>query len=378
MQDATSRNDTDVYVIIYNALAQNRSSIVRLPVSLDVPYTIQRLEEPVVGIDDKKKESIATKREPSIVSPIMSVPLRDSDPVKPILIFDTGIIPPLGAVTFRIAQAPNISSTLLKSRDDKNVVNVIRRRRTNRNVVEVKTNTLSVRFDAKSGILRSIANNEIDANITQTWGYYPSYSSKTSSFSNVNSGAYIFRPNIPNQPLIPLHPNMNKVKFVKTSVGMEVHTTFEENWIKQVTHVTANQPYVEVEYTIGPIPIEDGVGKEIVTRLSTAINNVGVFYTDSNGREFMQRQINYRPSWNLTVIEPVAGNYYPVNAAIYIEDSDAAMAVLVDRSQGGSSLLDGTVELMVQRRTLADDARGNPNYILPVNSWIRLYPSFFE
>ena len=32
------------------------------------------------------------------------------------------------------------------------------------------------------------------------------------------------------------------------------------------------------------------------------------------------------------------------------------MAVLVDRSLGGASLADGSIELMVHRRTMADDA----------------------
>jgi hypothetical protein len=54
----------------------------------------------------------------------------------------------------------------------------------------------------------------------------------------------------------------------------------------------------------------------------------------------------------------VAGNFYPVNAAIYVEDSTSAFAILVDRSQGGASLTDGSIEIMVQRRTLSDDSRG--------------------
>jgi Glycosyl hydrolases family 38 C-terminal domain len=269
-------------------------------------------------------------------------------------VFDTGSIPPMGATAFRISKAQNVSTKKTKN----GVVKVIRNRRTNENILEVDTGLISVKFDSKSGVINTISSGEVDVNVTQTWGYYPSYSSHQSSFSNVNSGAYIFRPNIPSQPLIPINPKNNSAKFIQTSVGMEVHVSFEENWIQQVTYVTANKPYIEVEYTVGPIPIEDGIGKEIVTRLITSIHNEGVFYTDSNGREFMQRRLNYRPTWNLTVFEPVAGNYYPVNAALYIEDSDAAISILVDRSQGGSSLYDGTVELMVQRRTLADDARG--------------------
>ena len=62
----------------------------------------------------------------------------------------------------------------------------------------------------------------------------------------------------------------------------------------------------------------------------------------------------------MEVFQPIAGNYYPVNAAIYVEDEESSMAVLNDRTQGGASLSPGSIELMVQRRTKADDyqARG--------------------
>ncbi len=43
------------------------------------------------------------------------------------------------------------------------------------------------------------------------------------------------------------------------------------------------------------------------------------FYTDSNGREMLRRTRDARPTWQLEVTEPVAGNFYPVTAAIYIE-----------------------------------------------------------
>ena len=43
------------------------------------------------------------------------------------------------------------------------------------------------------------------------------------------------------------------------------------------------------------------------------------FYTDSNGREMLRRVRDFRPTWDLEVIEPVAGNFYPVTSAIYLE-----------------------------------------------------------
>jgi hypothetical protein len=93
-------------------------------------------------------------------------------------------------------------------------------------------------------------------------------------------------------------------------------------------------------------------------KLSTDIKNSGTFYTDSNGREFLERKLDYRPTWDMEVFQPIAGNYYPVNAAIYIEDEASSLSVLNDRTQGGASLADGEIEIMVQRRLVADDSRG--------------------
>jgi hypothetical protein len=38
------------------------------------------------------------------------------------------------------------------------------------------------------------------------------------------------------------------------------------------------------------------------------------------GLEEQNRKLDYRPTWNYTVFEPVAGNYYPVNAFIGMKD----------------------------------------------------------
>lgn len=53
-----------------------------------------------------------------------------------------------------------------------------------------------------------------------------------------------------------------------------------------------------------------------------------------------------------------AGNYYPVNAMISLQDTDKQLTVITDCSQGGSSLASGELELMVHRRVQHDDARG--------------------
>jgi hypothetical protein len=58
------------------------------------------------------------------------------------------------------------------------------------------------------------------------------------------------------------------------------------------------------------------------------------------------------------VHEPVAGNYYPVNSMIALNDSTAELVVVTDVSVGGASLRSGELELMVHRRLQADDSRG--------------------
>ena len=99
-------------------------------------------------------------------------------------------------------------------------------------------------------------------------------------------------------------------------------------------------------------------GKEIVSRFNTSIASASELLTDSNGRDMLYRKRNWRPSWNLSQTEEIAGNYYPINSAIAIKDSSSQLTVLVDRAQGGGSVADGVLELMVHRRLLVDDSRG--------------------
>jgi hypothetical protein len=83
----------------------------------------------------------------------------------------------------------------------------------------------------------------------------------------------------------------------------------------------------------------------------TEVTSQGRFFTDSNGRQTLMRRRDFRPTWPLDVSEPVSENYYPINSHIYITDAEQnptmAVSLVTDRAQGGTSLKDGQLELMV-------------------------------
>ena len=173
-------------------------------------------------------------------------------------------------------------------------------------------------------------------------------------FSQQSSGAYIFRPD-------EIKPNLIsqgwRTRFLKGPLVQEVRQVISPV-ISQVIRLYTGQRHAEFEYTVGPIPIRDNRGKEVITRFDTDIKSTKLFYTDANGREMQKRELNFRPTWKLDVTEPVAGNYYPVNSRIYIKDDAKQLTVLTDRSLGGSSLMEGSMEIMLHRRLLVDDFRG--------------------
>ena len=76
----------------------------------------------------------------------------------------------------------------------------------------------------------------------------------------------------------------------------------------------------------------------------------------------MQRERNQRQTWPFDPsAEPVSSNYYPINTHIYLRsntDPRRQLRIVIDRAQGGSSLKDGQLELMLHRRLLYDDAFG--------------------
>lgn len=184
--------------------------------------------------------------------------------------------------------------------------------------------------------------------------FYEAYVHEKQHHNQLSSGPYIFRPK--NKDPLPIFEE-NKAKVFISNVVKEIHVTYTD-FASIIVRLYNNTPIIEIDWIIGPVPIEDGIGKEIIIKYTTDLQNNKVFYTDSNGRQTMKRRLNERASWKYELKKPVIGNYYPVTSKIYIEDLDRNIrfAVFNDRPQGGSSLNEGEIELMVHRRLLSEES----------------------
>uniref|UniRef100_A0A0D3HB24 Alpha-mannosidase n=1 Tax=Oryza barthii TaxID=65489 RepID=A0A0D3HB24_9ORYZ len=331
-------------IVVYNPLGWERSDFVRVPVN-DANLIVKTsdgtsLESQLVEVD------IVTARLRKLYIKAY-LGITSDKPPKYWLVFQASV-PPLGWNTYFISKSTGTGSngmgyvsTMVSPSND---------------TIEIGPGPLKMSFSSKSGQLKRMFNSisAVDLPIQQSFLWYAS--STGDSEDSQASGAYIFRPNRTTPTIV---SGMAPLKVIHGPLVDEVHQQFS-SWIYQVTRLYKNKEHAEVEYTIGPIPVDDDddIGKEVVTRLTTNMATNKIFYTDSNGRDFLERVRNHRDDWDLNLTQPVAGNYYPVNQGIYVADGKYELSVLVDHAVGASSIQDGQIEVMLHRRLSADDGRG--------------------
>ena len=79
-----------------------------------------------------------------------------------------------------------------------------------------------------------------------------------------SAGAYVFRPNT--STTFPCGGAVVTKKLPGgTPLVQEVYQKFAD-WAYQVVRLYKGKPYVEAEWTVGPIPIGDGWGKEVISK----------------------------------------------------------------------------------------------------------------
>ncbi|RZC14230.1 lysosomal alpha-mannosidase-like, partial [Asbolus verrucosus] len=322
----TTTNDRFV-VAVYNPLSRSVTHYVRLPVDgTNYKITGPNGEEEYDIFDSLHKFDYVQEK---------------SKPNSKELIFASKQLPPLGIKFYYVEKLKNL-----------------------RNYQPFEDITENASFGTKvKGFSISYATGRIDRitirgltrDMTQNFYYYSGTSMSRAS------GAYIFRPT--KSKAEPITTKRISVKAKKGKLVDEVLQIYNSE-VTQIIRVYKDNEagYIEFDWLVGDLQTNYHEGKEVITRFIVPdFTNNGIFYTDSNGREQIKRTLNTRSDYKYDPSdEPVSSNYYPVTSKIVIKDEekDFEVAVLNDRAQGGSSLSDGVIELMVHRRLVRDDGFG--------------------
>ncbi|XWS37045.1 hypothetical protein CRYUN_Cryun19dG0009600 [Craigia yunnanensis] len=335
-------NGKKLVVVVYNPLGWKRKDVIRIPV----------IDENVIVKDSGGKEIesqlLPLQNASLAIRNYYSVAYLGKFPSvtpKYWLAFSASA-PPIGFNTYFISRvkrpvvaAPSKSQVVYSSEEKQN------------DVIEVGPGDLKLVYSANKGKLIRYINSRttVKESVGQSYSFY-----RGADNIQQASGAYVFRPN---GTYSTKSDGQGSFTVFRGPLLDEVHQRIN-SWIYQITRVYKGKEHAEFEFTVGPIPINDGMGKEVVTQISTHMKTNRTFYTDSSGRDFIERIRDYRKDWNLEVNQPVAGNYYPINLGMYLKDDSKELSILVDRSVAGSSIKDGQLEIMLHRRLLHDDGRG--------------------
>ena len=322
-------------VTVYNPIARSITAVIRLPLSSDTMAVYgprgASVESQTLPISDATKQLRKDQDQQSSSS---------------FEIVFNAKVPALGFATYfiklnkspRLKELSKAPSKIYKDSND----------------MFIENEFVKLRFASDTGHLTNMTDKSSKTTIALNQAFYWYTSSVGNDESGQASGAYVFRPS-ENEPI--LSSQRYKTKLFKGPLVQEVRQVISP-FISQVIRLYKGQRHAEIEYTVGPIPINDNTGKEVISRFDTDIKSNLLLYTDANGREMQQRKFNFRPTWKLDNREPVAGNYYPVNSRMYIKDATKQLTVLTDRSLGGASLREGSMEIMLHRRLLVDDGKG--------------------
>ncbi|CAL5369072.1 unnamed protein product [Camellia sinensis] len=346
-------------VVAYNPLGWNRTDIIRIPVN-DGNLVVQDSMGNTMEAQYVELDNVTSNLRDFYTMAYLGI---SPGPAPKYWILFKVSLPPLGWNTYFVSKAAGkgnsrsvFSSVVGLPQNDS---------------VEIGPGNLKMSFSVASGQLERMFNARtgVDIPVQQSYLWYGSSSGDTDPQC---SGAYIFRPNGSPPTVV---SRAVPLKVVRGTLVDEVHQQFD-SWIYQVIRLYKDKEHAEVEFTIGPIPTDDSVGKEIITRMTANMVTDKVFYTDSNGRDFLKRGFEIIERTGLfkfinplqgTIIRPKINTAFYVsrtdiacllNLGIYTVDKKSEFSVLVDRAVGGASIEDGEVELMLHRRTIFDDSRG--------------------
>ncbi|XP_036590941.1 alpha-mannosidase 2x isoform X2 [Trichosurus vulpecula] len=202
---------------------------------------------------------------------------------------------------------------------------------------------MQVWFSGQTGLLKSVKRVD-EAQEHRLSTEFLIYGTRT---SKDKSGAYLFLPDGEAKPYVSKEPPVLRV--TEGPFFSEVVAYYQH--MQQVVRLY-NLPGVEgLSLDISSlVDIRDHVNKELALRIQTDIESEGTFFTDLNGFQIQPRRYLKKL--------PLQANFYPMPAMAYIQDSQSRLTLHTAQALGVSSLSNGQLEVILDRRLMQDDNRG--------------------
>nr|XP_055171241.1 alpha-mannosidase 2 [Nyctereutes procyonoides] len=256
-------------------------------------------------------------------------------------------IPPLGLKVYTVLESansdPHLADYVLYNGNvkDKGIFNM-RNVKSPEEDITLENSFVKLRF-GQSGLMEEMVNKEDGKHheVKVQFSWYGTTSKKD------KSGAYLFLPDGEAKPYV-----YTTLPFVRVQHGRfysDVTCFFE--------HVTHRVRLYNIQGIDGQsvevsniVDIRKEHNREIAMRISSSINSQNRFYTDLNGYQI-------QPRMTMSKL-PLQANVYPMTTMAYIQDAKHRLTLLSAQSLGVSSLKNGQIEVIMDRRLMQDDNRG--------------------
>jgi len=334
-------------VVVYNSLAQDREEVVSLQVTSSDLCVV-----------DSTGNSLETQ-----VAPVYDITETARLDLGLYQLLFVASLPALSLSTFQLSHCP--AESRLRSRRTK--VYCLMCPDTDKEeepfsllplpkdeLIQLENQVYTLQFDSSTKLMSSIKNkvSGVEQEISHQFIAYPSQSFRSGAYLLSLDTSYagsVFSPTDLIDVVIVSGPVWSQLTLMWKIGGEGGVSTFMTSYrLHHTTGPTSEGVYIENMFDFGPAPnLRD---REVVMRFAGGLKSRGSFYTDQAGlgviRRDRQDSLDY------------SANHYPVTQATFIQDQTHRLSLVVDHATGASSVQDGWLEVMVDRRTMYDDARG--------------------
>ena len=333
-------------VVVYNSLAQDKEEVVSLLVtSSDLCVT----DSSGLGVETQ-------------VAPVYNITEQNALDLGVFQLVFVTSLPALSLSTFQLSRCPPDRRKTRRSKvyclmcpatdqeDQPFTLEPLPREE----LIQLENQVYTVQFDSQTKLMSSIVN-KVSGVVQEMSHQYIGYPSQS-----FRSGAYLLSLETSYAGPLFSPADLIDVVIVSGSVWSQLTlmwklggeggvSTFVTSYrLYHTTGPTSEGLYIENMFDFGPSPnLRD---KEVVMRFAGTLKSGGRLFTDQAGLGMMRRErvesLDY------------SGNHYPVTQAAFIQDNTHRLSLLVDHATGATSVQEGWLEVMVDRRTMFDDARG--------------------